>query len=101
MSKIGGYAIINLKDVPLVFGASDTVEVPGAYAAALSALTNRKACIISGLNAGEAGAPKKHADTWATISNETEGSLTLRGAADGKTLLVHISNGDGVVAEVG
>lgn len=101
MSKIGGYAIINLKDVALTFGAAETTVVPGVYAQALAALTNRKAVLISGLNGGDTGAIKKHADTWATISDETEGTLTVRGVADGKTLLLHIDNNDGVIAEVG
>lgn len=104
MSKRGGYAILDLADTPLVFGAAATVSVPGITAAAAAAYASRRAVLVSGLTAsdGANGTATAYPDSFGAVSaGTTAGTYTVRFSAAGKVALLHVGTNDGVIAEMG
>lgn len=104
MSKRGGYAILDLNDMPLTFGATASVKIPGITAATAAAYVSRRAVLVSGLTAAEEadGAATAYPDSFGAVSpGATAGTYTVRFSAAGKTALLHVDGSDGVIAEVG
>lgn len=105
MSKLGGYAILDLQDTPLVASAANGVNIPGTYAALQGAVNARKAVLVSGLNMAAADADASTAtpypDSFGTVWQNAEDTLSVRFAANGQTAQVHITSGNEVTVELG
>lgn len=103
MSKKGGYAIVDLRDSPLVDSNTEKVTITGTYSIASQALANRRAVLLSGITLKENAQADalQFPDSFGTAWQETQNQISIRAAAGGKVLMVHVTDDDGVIAEVG